>query len=363
VELRTIVESTAAYEGWLADQIPIVADDLARKHRLMRRDPFTFLRGTYYRFAEQFYALTPELAETPLVPAAGDIHSENFGCWRDREGRLVWGINDLDEADTLPYALDLARLATSLLLAHELGYLRLTRSLIAPAILAGYTRGLTQDAQPLVLAERRRWLNAAIAPTLPQPRVFWRSLEELPAAPRTLPAGARQALGRARPGPGWRYRVCRRIAGVGSLGRPRFVAFGDWQGGLIARELKRIPPPATRWLKQDKRRQQPRARYDDPTAIETDGWLVHRLSPDTAKLDLTRFDRKRADQRLLAAMGTQVARQHVRARRTRQVVLADLMARSDDWLTRLAEELASATETDHQAWLRHKPGRRFRRSG
>ena len=43
----------------------------------------------------------------------GDLHVENFGTWRDAESRLVWGINDFDEACCLPYTQDLVRLAAS----------------------------------------------------------------------------------------------------------------------------------------------------------------------------------------------------------------------------------------------------------
>lgn len=38
--------------------------------------------------------------------AVGDLHVENFGTWRDIEGRLVWGVNDFDEAHPLSYAND-----------------------------------------------------------------------------------------------------------------------------------------------------------------------------------------------------------------------------------------------------------------
>ena len=52
------------------------------------------------------------------VLAVGDIHLENFGTWRDADGRLVWGVNDFDEAAQMPYVLDLVRLAASALLAN-----------------------------------------------------------------------------------------------------------------------------------------------------------------------------------------------------------------------------------------------------
>ncbi len=49
----------------------------------------------------------------------GDLHIENFGTWRDLEGRLIWGINDVDEAYPVRYPNDLVRLAASAFLAME----------------------------------------------------------------------------------------------------------------------------------------------------------------------------------------------------------------------------------------------------
>ena len=47
------------------------------------------------------------------LKGVGDLHVENFGTWRDVEGRLVWGVNDFDEAYALPYTNDLVRLVAS----------------------------------------------------------------------------------------------------------------------------------------------------------------------------------------------------------------------------------------------------------
>ena len=58
-------------------------------------------------------------AFAPQVLAVGDLHTENFGTWRDGEGRLVWGINDFDEVAVMPYTLDLVRLAASARMAIE----------------------------------------------------------------------------------------------------------------------------------------------------------------------------------------------------------------------------------------------------
>ena len=70
------------------------------------------------------------------VLAVGDIHIENYGTWRDVDGRLAWGVNDFDEAAEMPYVLDLVRLAASALLGS--GRRRITDEEICAAILNGY---------------------------------------------------------------------------------------------------------------------------------------------------------------------------------------------------------------------------------
>src|SRR5262245_31001500 len=110
-------EATDRYEAWLAAETPLIRRDLKKKHREMRKHPFAFLRATVYRWAQRWPEICPELQSGPVVLAVGDLHVENFGTGRDREGRLVWGVNDFDEAYWLPVATDLARLATSAYLA------------------------------------------------------------------------------------------------------------------------------------------------------------------------------------------------------------------------------------------------------
>src|SRR5512140_685113 len=108
-----VMEATRSYEWWLASQTKIVKLDLARKHQFMVQAPFPFLRATYYRWAQLFPDVCKQNANAPKVLAVGDLHIENFGTWRDLEGRLAWGVNDFDEASVLPYTNDLIRIATS----------------------------------------------------------------------------------------------------------------------------------------------------------------------------------------------------------------------------------------------------------
>ena len=55
----------------------------------MADSPFAFLRATFYRWVQLWPKVCPELANAALVLGVGDLHVENFGTWRDSEGRLI----------------------------------------------------------------------------------------------------------------------------------------------------------------------------------------------------------------------------------------------------------------------------------
>src|SRR3954453_2484738 len=108
-----------AYEAWLARQCDVVAEDIKAKHRLMKDNAFMFLRATYFRWARQIPQICPELMDAPRLLCIGDLHLENFGTWRDADGRLVWGVNDFDEAAVMPSTRALLRVPTSIRLAPD----------------------------------------------------------------------------------------------------------------------------------------------------------------------------------------------------------------------------------------------------
>ncbi len=88
------------------------------KFRKMAADPHAFYRGS----ACLFYAdVTPE--EDPYADDRsgriwihGDLHVENFGTYLNSDGRLVFDINDFDEAYLGRFTWDLQRFAASLAL-------------------------------------------------------------------------------------------------------------------------------------------------------------------------------------------------------------------------------------------------------
>jgi uncharacterized protein (DUF2252 family) len=132
----------------------------------MAEDGFSFLCATFYRWAQLFPALCPKLAGAPKVLGVGDLHVENYGTWREAEGRLVWGINEFDEGCPLPYTNDLVRLATSAWLAIEADDFALGHRAACTLILEGYAAGLQGGGRAVVLSEHNLWLRDAVTSRL-----------------------------------------------------------------------------------------------------------------------------------------------------------------------------------------------------
>ena len=167
-----------AFENWLRRRCKVVEADLAYKHKRMRKSAFVFLRATYFRWAKRIETICPELKNAPRVLCVGDIHTENFGTWRDEQGRLVWGVNDFDEAANMPYAFDLVRLAASASLAPNL---RVGNKRAATAILRGYRAGL-RAPRPTLLDEHETRLRPFVVITDPEREKFWREVARYPQA-------------------------------------------------------------------------------------------------------------------------------------------------------------------------------------
>jgi hypothetical protein len=230
-----IVKATAKYEAWLSRRIHVLTADLDFKHAQMRSAPFPFLRSTFYRWAQVWPEVCEEAARAPVVLAVGDLHIENFGTWRDSEGRLIWGINDFDEAWRLPYTSDLIRLATSALLAPA-------ACGAAPAIgalLRGYVDGLETGGRPFALAEHHATLRTLATARMHAPEQFWEKLHALPEEKKALPAGARKAIEGMMPAKGLDWHISDR--GAWRLGRERYGGDGRRQ---YAREAKALAPSA-----------------------------------------------------------------------------------------------------------------------
>jgi uncharacterized protein (DUF2252 family) len=184
----------------------------------------------------------------------GDLHSENFGCFRALTGHIVYDIDDFDETTTGPYEYDLRRLASTLVLAAHDNGLRLSAGAsAAEEMLVEYLSAVTRPgpkrqraalARPEDNKRVRRLLNLAgekrradmirplVRETLPGIFEFKESADfrrgddglrraVIQALPAYL-ANARAPKG-ARPRDYSFHDVAIRLAGTGSLGRRRYA--------------------------------------------------------------------------------------------------------------------------------------------
>ena len=349
-------ELTTRYEAWLANELNVVPEDLARKHDLMRADLFSFFRATFYRFAQKFAELCRNCAAAPEILAVGDLHVENFGTWRDAEGRLVWGINDFDEVAPMPWTIDLVRLAASAHLAIDSDKLGIAPRDACQAIVAGYREGLEAGGQPWVLAGHHGWLHNMVRPGLRDPAVFWNKVSALPPVEGHVPGAARKSIERMMPGRGLNYGFAHRVAGLGSLGRQRFVAVAEFEGGLVCREAKALAPSAWNWAAGQRTKEIHYARVLDTAVRAVDpfvrvrnGWIVRRLAPDCGRVELALFPERRDEEKLMHAMGWETANVHLGSAGAEKL-MADLRRRRGHWLHRAAAEMVAATKADWGVW-------------
>jgi hypothetical protein len=406
-----IKSSADRYEAWLRRQLADDFDeeDLAEKHKKMTDGAFQFLRASYWRWAETILDTCPELKNGPEVLAVGDIHLENFGTWRDAEGRLVWGVNDFDEAAHMPYAIDLVRLAASAVLAvAQIKVKGVTPDLICDSILQGYHDGIAAETpKPFVLdrdnpdapdRDIRTMRNLFVVDDKEREK-FWKKFDaaEIAAAmerfrnggerPKVrpaakLPARHDKVLARAWPDSRVDFTCYARTAGTGSLGRPRFIGLGEWQGDQIVRETKAVVPSGWVLAHRGSRNLRceeiatGRCRSADPTYRLRGHVLVRRLSPNDFKIELKEQDKKKADKAKpaksaqdqqqdhhktikpedlvnrdrLKSMGYDLAAIHRGTRHRRTAIRDDLAARPERWLRKAVDASARQVMSDFEQW-------------
>jgi uncharacterized protein (DUF2252 family) len=353
-----IHRATEKYEAWLGERIPLVHADLKRKHALMKEGAFPFMRATFYRWAQTWPEVSPETFKAPVTLAVGDLHVENFGTWRDVEGRLIWGINDFDELAWMPYTCDLVRLATSALLEISVDHLHnIDPKVACQRIIQGYKDGLRAGGKAFILAEHHPILRAMAVERLKDPEGFWQKLNALPSIREEPPESATKSLRRMMPERGLKYRVAHRIAGLGSLGRRRYLALAQWRGGTIAREAKELAESA--WLFARPHGRNPGVLYQealdksvrgpDPFVELRGRWLVRRLAPDCCRIELASLPARHDAARLLHAMGWETANVHLGSREAR-VFSMDLVARPANWLYKAASAMVRSIHADWEEW-------------
>jgi uncharacterized protein (DUF2252 family) len=371
--MRSIFESTRAFEAWTRKRTDVSRKQIKSKHRRMGEEPFKFLRATFYRWVERWPKVCPRLAERDqdVLLAVGDLHVENFGVWRDSRQRLVWGVNDFDEACELPFTSDLVRLAASALLAADSAHLDVPASRLCALFLEGYRAGLRAEGEPILLSGGRHPALVKLTKgTQENPKKFWKKKLDPNDNPRIdageLPKGLEDMFRASfRPRARLVFREQKSPGGLGSLGRRRFTAVEKQKNAVRdAREAKALVPSALYWSAgQDRMASQTATllqhavRVPDPHFQVHDKWLVRQLAPDVAKIDMpeNKDDKRLAlAPDLLRLMGHETANIHLGSRTPEDLKkLLNRLDRDKLWFARATEQMAACTRDDHAKWAKH----------
>ena len=241
-------------------RVPVLRGDLDLKHRLMAADVFSFLRATFYRWAQLWPRDLPRVGRRARGavgrrPARGELRhlarrggAPDLGRERLRRGR--------DAAlHAGPGAPRRQRAAGDRGIAAD------AHPGAAPARRS--SRATRESLRPgggaAVLAERYRWLRDLAIVRLKDQRPYWDNMRGLRSASGRVPPAVRRLLrgghARARPGRALRPPPGRaRQPGTAAPGR----RWPSWRGGMVAREAKPLAPSAWLWARQAPRATHPR---------------------------------------------------------------------------------------------------------
>jgi len=155
------------------------------------------------------------------------------------------------------------------------------------------------------------------------------------------------------PGRRLEWRISHRVAGLGSLGRERYVAVAQWHGGSVAREAKALAPSACVWAAEGKGTApihyqeilNRSVRCPDPFVRLQRRWIVRRLAPDCSRIELSALPAEHDTLRLLEAMGWETANIHLGTLKPR-AILADLKKRPKGWLFQAARRMEKSVLAD-----------------
>jgi hypothetical protein len=219
----------------------------------------------------------------------------------------------------------------------------------------GYAQGLAAP-RPTLLDEQETWMRQYVGVSDRKREKFWKKLYDLPAASAPAPAvvGLKKSMPDGVP--------ISKIAsvykkGMGSLGRPRFVALASWRGGQVAREAKALVPSAWDWAHS--RRSAPsrflelstgQFRSPDPWLDVQNDFVCRRLAADSRKINLhDDDDRLDLHINLFNAMGFELGAIHA-ADQQAGAITSHLARQADDWLHAAAQTTSADVENDFKTW-------------
>src|SRR5450756_398298 len=241
---------------------------LAMKYAKMAQSPFIFLRGSCHLFYDALPD-SPLFRDTPLAWCCGDLHFENFGCYKGDNRLVYFDINDYDEAALAPVTWDMIRLLTSIQCgADALNATHAEALAVSQSCLDAYRSALINGKPLWVERETSGGLVNALLTTLQgreraafldkrtirkghRRSLILDGVKALPAsdAQKKIVTGFMDDFASRQPSPKF-FEVLdigRRIAGTGSLGVERFVVLVEGKGSLDGNyllDIKEAKPSA-----------------------------------------------------------------------------------------------------------------------
>ena len=377
---------------------------LAMRYQAMRASPFAFMRATchlYYARAHE-QALLPD---APIGWLCGDLHLENFGSFRGANGLAYFDLNDFDEAVLAPGTWDILRLATSIMIwakerrrsaVDQRAHAKVAMDAFAAALRGGRARWVERvtaegpvrkllrqvegRTRKMLLSERTvsRGQSGARRLVLDPAHTLAATRDE-----RERIAKALARFGRGHIDPQF-FRVvdvARRIAGLGSLGLPRWVVLVEGKGppnGYRVLDVKASRPssaavvsatPQPEWSSDAVRvvAVQHWLQAESPALLSTvvvgkQAYLLQALQPQKDRLRLGHLDRDpEAIGSVLRTMGQLAAWSLLRGTGRRGAVVVDEwvdFAHRAKWQREIlsrAEALAKVVDGDWRVFANAPP--------
>ena len=118
---------------------------LPLKYAAMAESTFSFFRGTCHIFYQDLFK-NYTLPSSPLIWMCGDLHLENFGCYKGQNHLLYFDMNDFDEAILAPLLLELVRLIVSVeIKTAEIKFSKKDRETIRAQLIQEYRNTLIKN--------------------------------------------------------------------------------------------------------------------------------------------------------------------------------------------------------------------------
>ncbi len=221
-------------------------------------------------------------------------------------------------------------------------------------LLRGYRKSIEVGGRPFVLAEEHSGLRRLATGELRNPVGFWDKMNALPPLERVKFEDGKAFLLASLPDVNMQCELKSRRAGLGSLGRPRYVALADLAGGKIARECKALAPSGAIWAgaaKDPGMLMYPQilsraVRCLDPFVSLQGIWLVRRLAPDCSRIELAQLPAERDEQRLVEAMGFETGNIHLGSPDQIKQIMSHLKDLPKKWLTNACSAMADQVRAD-----------------